>query len=311
MNPMGGSPKFIRDLEKEGMFASVVSIEHLDELGSEVRSLHDDGRLNDTFYRDYAKPFFTPELPKRFPRAKSIIILAIPQPMLRVTFLWNGEEVKCNVPPTYSDYYRSYRSGKRLLADALGKESSRLVKAVLPLKLLAVRSGLAMYGRNNITYLPGRGSFHRLMAFYSDYDSPVDNWQEKRALPECAKCTACMKACPTGAIRKGRFLINAERCLSYVNEKDSKHPFPKWVPKSAHNSIVGCMRCQAACPYDRDVIGWCVERGRFSEEETAYLLKGRFSGSKAAKIEKKLKRFGLDLSIFPRNLEVLIAQLDR
>jgi len=52
------------------------------------------------------------------------------------------------------------------------------------------------------------------------------------------------------------------------------------------------------------------EKGRLSEQETAYLLKGRFSGSKAAKIEKKLKRFGLDLTIFPRNLEVLIAMLD-
>ena len=133
MNPMTGSPKFIRNLEKEGLFVRVVSIEHLDELGAEIRSLHNDGRLDDTFYGDYAKPFFTPELPKRFPRAKSIIVLAIPQPMLRITFLWEGKEVKGNIPPTYSDYYRSYRSGKRLLADALGKESSRLVKAVLPL----------------------------------------------------------------------------------------------------------------------------------------------------------------------------------
>jgi len=307
----GGAPDFIRRLERDGVFASVVSVEHLGELGSEVRSLHDDGCLNDTFYKDYAKPFFTPELPKRFPRAKSIIVLAIPQPMLRVTFLWKGEEVKGNVPPTYADYYRIYRRERCLLADALGEGSSRLVKAVLPLKLLAVRSGLAMYGRNNITYLPGRGSFHRLMAFYSDCDTPVDHWQEKKALPSCSKCTACIRACPTGAIRKDRFLISAERCLSYMNEKDSKHPFPKWVPRSAHNSIVGCMRCQAACPYDRDVIEFCEDRGRFSEEETAYLLRGRFSGSKAAKIEKKLKRFGLDLSIFPRNLEVLIAQLDR
>jgi epoxyqueuosine reductase len=308
---MSDSPKFIRNLEKEGVLARVVSIEHLDELGTEIRSLHDDGCLNDTFYKDYSKPFFTPKLPKRFTRAKSIIVLAIPQPMLRATFLWEGKEVKGNIPPTYSDYFRTYRSGRHLLADALGEESSRLVRAVLPLKLLAVRSGLAMYGRNNITYLHGRGSFHRLMAFYSDYDTPVDNWQEKRALPKCAKCNACMKACPTGAIRKDRFLISAERCLSYMNEKDSKHPFPKWVPSSAHNSIVGCMCCQAACPYDKDVIGWREDRGRFSEEETAYLLRGRFSGSKAAKIEKKLKRLGLDLSIFPRNLEVLIAQIDR
>lgn len=310
MNPESDSPKFIRNLEKKGVFARVVSIKHLDELGSEIRSLHDSGKLNDDFYKDYAKSFFSPAPPKSLPGAKSIIVLAIPQPMLRATFSWKGKEVRGTIPPTYADYYKIFRRERRLLADAFGQEMYRFVKAVLPLKLLAVRSGLAMYGRNNVTYISKSGSFHRLMAFYSDFDSPVDNWQEKRALPKCAKCIACLKACPTGAIRKDRFLIRAECCLSYLNEKGSKHAFPKWVDASAHNSIVGCMRCQAACPYDRDVIGWCEDRVRFSEEETAYLLRGKYSGAKAAKIEKKLKTIGLDLSIFPRNLKALIDLLD-
>lgn len=308
---MSESPDFIRNLEKDGVLARVVSIEHLDELGSEVRALHDSGMLNDAFFRDYAKPFFTPEPPDKLPGAKSIIVMAIPQPMLRATFSWKGKEVCGVVPPTYADYYRVFRRERRLLMDAFGQEKFRLVKAVLPLKLLAVRSGLAMYGRNNVTYIPKYGSFYRLMAFFSDYESPVDYWQEKKALPLCSKCNACLRACPTGAITKERFLIRAERCLSYLNEKDSKHAFPKWVDASAHNSIVGCMLCQRACPYDKEVIGWCEDRVRFSEEETSYLLRGKYSGAKAAKIEKKLKTVGLDLSIFPRNLKALVAQLDR
>jgi epoxyqueuosine reductase len=311
MNPLRDDPEFIRNLEKEGVLARVVSIDHLDELGSEVRALHDSGRLDDAFFRDYAKPFFSPKPPEKLPGAKSIIVMAIPQPMLRATFSWKGKEVRGVVPPTYADYQRVFRRERRLLTDAFGNEKHRLVKAVLPLKLLAVRSGLAMYGRNNVTYIQKLGSFYRLMAFYSDYDSPVDNWREKKALPLCSKCTACMKACPTGAIQKDRFLIRAERCLSYLNEKDSEHAFPKWVDASAHNSIVGCMRCQRACPYDKEFTGWCEDRVRFSEDETAYLLRGKYSGAKAAKIEKKLKTVGLDLSIFPRNLEALIGQLDR
>lgn len=192
------------------------------------------------------------------------------------------------------------------MTDAFKPESPRFMKATLPLKLLAVRSGLALYGRNNITYVPKFGNFHRLIAFYSDYHSPVDNWQEKKALPLCASCKACLNACPTKAIQKDRFLIRAERCLSYLNEKDSKHEFPKWLNASAHNSIVGCMHCQRVCPYDKDMLGWYEDRGNFNEEETAYLLMGKFSGQKAKRIERKLKRVGLDLTLFPRNLEVLL-----
>jgi len=110
---------------------------------------------------------------------------------------------------------------------------------------------------------------------------------------------------------KDRFQIRADRCLTYLNEKTSGHEFPKWVDASAHNSLVGCMRCQRVCPYDRDVADWYEDRGVFTEKETTYLLNGKFLGVKAADMEKKLKRIGIDLTIFPRNLEALLAQQRR
>jgi len=194
------------------------------------------------------------------------------------------------------------------LDEAFRPKSYRFARAILPVKTLAVRSGLALYGRNNITYIPKYGSFHRLLAFYSDYDSPIDNWYEKKSLPQCDKCKACINACPTNAIQKNRFLLHAERCLPFFNEKDSKNKFPNWIDASAHNCIVGCMLCQRACPYDKEVIDWYDDRGKFDEEETAYLLKGKFTGIKAKKMDNKLKRIGLDLTIFPRNLNVLLAK---
>jgi hypothetical protein len=42
--------------------------------------------------------------------------------------------------------------------------------------------------------------------------------------------------------------------------------------------------------------------------KTAYLLEGEFKGEKAKAMEEKLKLIGLDLSIFPRNLQVLLDQ---
>lgn len=299
-------PLFIRRLEQNGCQGSVTSTKHLEELGEEVQSLHREGLLDNDFYREFAKYYFTPALPRSLPNAKSIIVVAVPQPMLRTTFLWKGDKVQVVVPPNYYDVNKVSWRARHELKRAFRPRQYRFVRALLPVKLLAVRSGLAKYGRNNITYIPKYGSFHRLTAFYSDYESPIDNWQDKEALPSCAKCKACINACPTGAIREDRFLIRAERCLTYRNEKDSKLGFPEWVDDSAHDAIIGCMRCQKVCPYDKDVVDWCVDRGEFSEEETAYLLRGRFGGEKAAKMQKKLMRVGIDLSIFPRNLKVLL-----
>jgi epoxyqueuosine reductase len=303
---MSGNLRFIQYLEEHGRSASVVSTKHLEELVTEIRALHDEHLLADAIYTDYGGRVFNPHLPKNLPDARSIIVVATPQPMLRTKFHLDGRSYQFIVPPTYFDGNKVAWHARRLLKEAFRPKSYRLVRALLPLKLLTVRSGLAFYGKTNVTYVPKYGSFHRLTAFYSDYDSPVDNWQEKKALPLCGKCRACLSACPTGAIQKDRFLIRAETCLTYLNEKDSKHKFPRWVDPSSHNALIGCMRCQRVCPYDKKVANWFEDRGDFSEEETAYLLKGKFSGPKAASIEKKLKRLGLDLSTFPRNLQILM-----
>ena len=308
---MPGKPSFLKILERNGIQASVVAAKHIDELGEDIRSLHDSGLLDDGVYQAYMIPCGNPKLPRSLPNAKSIIIMALPQPMIRSTFHWEGKELKTIVPPSYNDAYKVTWRFRQELRNAFRPKQYRFVRAVLPLKLLAVRSGLAKYGKNNIAYIPKYGSFHRLTAFYSDYESPVDFWQEKEALPLCAKCKACLNACPTGAIQKDRFLVKADKCLTYLNEKSASTAFPRWVDPSAHNSIVGCIRCQRVCPYDKGVIEWYEDRGNFSEDETAYLIRGKFGGSRAAKIDRKLNRLGLDLTIFPRNLKVLIEAENR
>jgi epoxyqueuosine reductase len=305
---MSGKLAFIDRLEKLGCSASVVSIEHLGELGEEIKARHDKGELNGKFYHEYEDPYFHPRLPANFKDARSIIIMATPQPMLRTTMRWKGKDLRLTVPPTYYDSNKVIREARENLRKALGPKKHKLVRAVLPQKLLAVRSGLAVYGKNNITYVPKLGSLHRLTSFYTDYESPVDCWQEKKALPKCSTCKACTNACPTGAIKDDRFLIHVERCLTYLNERKSEEPFPKWVPGSAHNTLIGCMRCQRACPYDKEFVNRYEERGFFSEEETKYLLKGKFTGPKAKAMERKLKRIGLDLTTFPRNLRMLLPE---
>jgi ferredoxin len=196
--------------------------------------------------------------------------------------------------------------GQTALNAALSPASYRFVKARLPLKTLAARSGLAKYGKNNIAYIPRFGSYHRLTAFFSDLPCSEDQWQDREALPGCDGCQACVRACPTGAIPEDRFLIHAERCLAYLNEKDSSVPFPEWVDPQVHNALVGCMRCQKVCPYDKLVLDFTSARGELSEEETALLLSGQRDGEAAAALGRKLEGMGLDPSVFPRNLKVLL-----
>ncbi len=208
------------------------------------------------------------------------------------------------VPPTYADAKEV--DDKVLATMRKCDPNARFERAYLPVKTLASRTGVIFYGRNNIGYVPERGSYHRLTAFMSDIEVAETHWGDREMLPACRTCRKCLEACPNHAILEGRFLIRAERCLSYLNEKPSDHPFPDWVRKDAHNALVGCMICQRVCPYDKDALMDIKEGVAFSEQETSLLL-GEFNDEiLGAKVDDKLGKVGLDRTIFPRNLKVLI-----
>jgi len=118
------------------------------------------------------------------------------------------------------------------------------------------------------------GSFLQLVAVYSDMPREEDRWQEAAMLEKVEDCDLCRRACPTGAISVDRFLLRAERCISYQNEKRGDVPFPSWMDVSWHNCLEGCMRCQRACPLNKQFLGWVGEEEEFSEEETRLLLNG-------------------------------------
>jgi epoxyqueuosine reductase len=194
------------------------------------------------------------------------------------------------------------------VAKVVGKEGYKVATPVLPLKLLATRSGLAEYGRNNITYVSGMGSFTRLAAVYSDMPCKEDGWQEARMMKRCENCDLCRKACPTGAIPQGRFLLRAERCLTFHNENKGSIPFPGWIKPSWHNALVGCLTCQNACPENRPFLKSVGETAEFNEEETRLLVKGTPREQISAPTMEKLKLLSLTdyYDELPRNLSVLL-----
>lgn len=287
-----------------GISWKLVPFEHVAEMEKEIDSRLEEGLLDPVLHKEYFVSTF--KTPEGMPQPRSVVVVAVPQPSLRITFRRAGEPIKVTVPPTYFDATEVDELATRELKKAFGK-AHIFVRAYLPLKLLACRAGLASYGRNNIAYVPGWGSFCRLTAFYSDIDAGDYTWQEPKVLPDCEGCRLCIDACPAEVMEGDRFMARAERCLTYLNEKPAAEPFPAWVSPSWHNALVGCMICQRVCPANRGVIGRVEDRGEFTEDETAYLLAGDYSDKeRAARVEEKLKAAGLDLFTFPRNLRAII-----
>ena len=127
-------------------------------------------------------------------------------------------------------------------------------------------------------------------------------------LERCKDCDLCQRACPTGAISSDRFLLHAEKCLTFHNEKDGKIPFPKWIKPQWHNCIVGCIRCQAACPLNKSLLNKFGETVEFDEEETKLLVKGTARDQIPKTTLTKMKTLSLTdyFNELPRNLSVLL-----
>jgi epoxyqueuosine reductase len=299
--------KFVDMIERRGWTGRVVPVARLADLQHTVCSYYERGLIDRKLYEEQLGSLsFDP--PADLPGVRSIVIVAVPTPQMRIVFHWRGERVPVTVPPTYVRYRPRTESVQQTMARWLQRDGYNLTKPTLPLKTLAVHSGLASYGRNNICYVCGMGSFMQLVGAFSDLPCDSDPWQEPQALDRCESCTACLRLCPTGAIVGERFLIHAERCLTYHNE--AADDFPDWIDPSSHHCLIGCMRCQTICPENKAVLNWFEQRAEFSEQETGYLLArvpfDMLPAATAAKIT------GLEINeeyrLLCRNLSMIIAR---
>ena len=287
----------------------MVSVEHLPLLQRQIDEQRSQKLLDSQFFQERLS-WVRFHVPESLPKAQSIIVAAVPRPQTRAVFTWNGVRRPIILPPTYTAYDTVNKQVQDLLAQLLREKGYTVTRTALPLKLLAARSGLIQYGRNNIGYVSGMGSFLQLVAFYSDMPCEEDSWQEPAMLQACEKCDLCRRACPTGAIPSDRFLLRAELCISYHTEKRGNIPFPNWIDPSWYNCVEGCMRCQRACPVDKQFLNWVEDEEEFSEEETAMLLEGTPRERLPEETIRKLTHLDLlnDIGILPRNLGVFFKK---
>jgi epoxyqueuosine reductase len=106
----------------------------------------------------------------------------------------------------------------------------------------SAQAGLGWIGKNTLLLNKKFGSFLFLGEILTDVelaqDEPVENL--------CKTCTACLDACPVGALEEPG-LLNANKCISYLT-LEHRSEFSGNV--GLHGYLAGCYLCQTVCPYN-------------------------------------------------------------
>lgn len=148
------------------------------------------------------------------------------------------------------DYHRVLRQRLRPVVDALAGYDCRICVDSAPLRerYWASRSGAALVGLSGNLIVPGRGTAFLVATILTTAElsptPPLCSAAAEGAI-SCERCEACVKACPTGALRPDGSL-DARRCLSYLTIEA-----PDDLDIPLHTNAFGCDACRIACPHAR------------------------------------------------------------
>jgi epoxyqueuosine reductase len=149
------------------------------------------------------------------------------------------------------DYHKLMRRALVRLADAIGALAGahgyRVFVDSAPVleKALARNAGLGWIGKHTNLIAREAGSWFFLGEIYTDLPLPLD----APASAHCGSCTACITACPTGAI-VAPYQLDARRCISYLTI-ELPGPIPESLRPAIGNRIYGCDDCQLVCPWNK------------------------------------------------------------
>ena len=109
-------------------------------------------------------------------------------------------------------------------------------------RAVAERAGIGFAGKHASLLTAAAGSYVMLAEIALSLPLPPDAASKKG----CGTCSACIPACPTGAI-VAPGVIDARRCISYLTI-EHRGPIPLELRPLMGTWVFGCDLCQEACP---------------------------------------------------------------
>jgi epoxyqueuosine reductase len=144
-----------------------------------------------------------------------------------------------------TDHYRGLRNALGAVRDRLRADGSRAETLVDDNRLVdraaAVRAGVGWWGKSTMVLDPRHGPWLLLGSVVTDAVLP----STAPMIRGCGTCTACLPACPTGAI-VAPGVLDARRCLAHWSQVPGIIP---WVFRPLMGDrVYGCDDCLDACP---------------------------------------------------------------
>ena len=218
------------------------------------------------------------------------------------------------------DYHPLVRRRLQRLCDriaaAVGPFGHRAFADSAPVleKALARNAGLGWIGKHTNLIDRRSGSYFFLGEIYVDLPLPPDAPNSAH----CGSCSACLPACPTGAI-VAPYRLDARRCISYLTI-ELKGAIPVELRPAVGNRIYGCDDCQLVCPWNKFTrpstqedfgVRHGLDRASlaalFAWSEAEFLDKTRGSAIRRIGFERWLRNLAVALGNAPSSAAVIQA----